>query len=98
MTDCCAENDACWRSRTGPLGDGDEKDRSLCYLPVVERGETVPKCLAMIRDEVVAGGHARHPLSSDGFAEDSDSSRLVFFFARRAVVWSVTPVSVARIR
>jgi hypothetical protein len=78
MTDCRAENGACWRSGAVPLGDGDEKDRSLRYLPVVERGETVPKCLAMNRPKVVAGGHARHPLSSGGFAGDSDSSRLVF--------------------
>jgi len=27
--DCCAGH-ACWRSRTVPLGDGDEKDKSIC--------------------------------------------------------------------
>jgi hypothetical protein len=45
--DCCREK-ACWRSRTVPLGDGNTNDRSLCRLPVLQDGESVPKCLAMI--------------------------------------------------
>lgn len=30
---CCA-NGGCWKSRVVPLGDGDEKDKSLCEYPV----------------------------------------------------------------
>ena len=42
---CCAP-DACWRSRTVPLGDGDEKDepRSLCADVV----NGLPRCMDMI--------------------------------------------------
>lgn len=49
---------ACWRSRTVPLGDGDDKDlpQNLCALPVIKEGcEAVPKCMDIIRpEEVVA--------------------------------------------
>ena len=31
----CCDNGGCWKSRTVPLGDGDEKDKSLC-LDVVD--------------------------------------------------------------
>lgn len=31
--DCCREK-SCWKSRVVPLGDGDEKDKSLCLQPV----------------------------------------------------------------
>ena len=48
----CCDNGGCWRSRTLPLGDGDEKDRpeALC-LDVVG---TLPRCMDMITaDEVI---------------------------------------------
>ncbi len=48
----CCDNGGCWRSRTVPLGDGDEKDRpeALC-LDVVG---TLPRCMDMITaDEVI---------------------------------------------
>ena len=46
--ECCA-NGGCWRSRIRPLGDGDEKDGSLCERPVQVRREVwIPKCLEMI--------------------------------------------------
>ena len=56
--DCC-ENGGCWRSRAFEVGDGDEKDKSLCTKPVdlntkikTPQGSEVdlkiPKCLDMI--------------------------------------------------
>ena len=55
--DCC-ENGGCWKSRAFPLGDGDEKDLSLCQYPVdlnkkikykhEELDIKIPKCLDMI--------------------------------------------------
>ena len=56
--DCC-DIGGCWRSRAFELGDGDEKDKSLCLQPV-DMGEKIttpqgnlvdlkiPKCLDMI--------------------------------------------------
>lgn len=42
----------CWKARTVALGDGDEKDRSLCHLPVLPAAH--PKCMDLIGvDEVV---------------------------------------------
>jgi ADP-heptose:LPS heptosyltransferase len=50
----CCDNGGCWKSRTVPLGDGDEKDLSLCELPVRLRPDrTIPKCLDMIGDHDV---------------------------------------------
>lgn len=42
----CCDNGGCWKSRTLPLGDGDERDRSehLC-VDVVGK---LPRCMAMI--------------------------------------------------
>ncbi len=66
----CCENGGCWRSRTVPLGDGDEKDRiENCCVDVV--GD-LPRCMDMITaDEVIrrvelyfAGG-AVHYLSTE---------------------------------
>jgi ADP-heptose:LPS heptosyltransferase len=47
---CCQEG-GCWKSRTKPLGDGDEKDRpeSLCSDVV----ENLPRCMDMITPEEV---------------------------------------------
>ena len=48
----CCDNGGCWRSRTLPLGDGDEKDNpdQLC-VDVVGR---LPRCMHMITaDEVI---------------------------------------------
>jgi len=48
---CCA-NGGCWRSRTHPIGDGDEKDRpdQLCVWPV----GPLPRCMDLIgADEVI---------------------------------------------
>lgn len=49
------EKGCCWKARTVKLGDGDDKDRNLCSLPVIQGVEAVPKCLDMIRPEEVAG-------------------------------------------
>jgi len=47
----CCSNGACWKSRTVPLGDGDEQDdpRNLC----VDVVDTLPHCMAMIKPEDV---------------------------------------------
>lgn len=48
----CCDDGGCWKSRTVPLGDGDEKDRpqALCVDPVGE----LPRCMDMITaDEVI---------------------------------------------
>lgn len=48
----CCDNGGCWKSRTVPLGDGDEKDNpdQLCCQVV----ENLPKCMHMITaDEVI---------------------------------------------
>lgn len=47
---CCA-NGGCWKSRTIPLGDGDEKDKpeNLCVNVV----NTLPRCMDMISVEQV---------------------------------------------
>jgi len=56
----CCEQGGCWRSRAFELGDGDEKDKSLCLEPVdlnkkilppntkKEVDLKIPKCLHMI--------------------------------------------------
>ncbi len=41
----CCDNGGCWKSRAVPLGDGDEKDKSLC-VDVVGK---LPRCLDMIK-------------------------------------------------
>ncbi len=53
MLPCC-DNGGCWKSRVVPLGDGDEKDRSLCLYPTATpSGQAIPKCMDMITvDEV----------------------------------------------
>jgi ADP-heptose:LPS heptosyltransferase len=49
MLPCC-DHGGCWKSRITPLGDGDEKDRSLCVRPVTTpTGVTLPQCLDMIQ-------------------------------------------------
>jgi len=45
----CCDNGGCWKSRTEPLGDGDEKDTDLCLRPVATpTGRKIPRCLDMI--------------------------------------------------
>ncbi|RYF45454.1 MAG: ADP-heptose--LPS heptosyltransferase, partial [Cytophagaceae bacterium] len=49
MLPCC-DNGGCWKSRVSPLGDGDEKDKSLCLRPIRRpNGVILPQCLEMIR-------------------------------------------------
>jgi ADP-heptose:LPS heptosyltransferase len=52
LLSCCREG-GCWRSRTVPLGDNDQKDGSLCEQPV-PGDPPIPRCLEMIRPEAVA--------------------------------------------
>lgn len=53
MLPCCAAG-GCWRARTRPLGDGDEKDapEALCLDPVGD----LPRCM----DFITAGDVIRH--------------------------------------
>ena len=53
MLKCC-DSGGCWKSRVVPLNDNDDKDKSLCVAPMMmEDGQWVPKCMAMIEvDEV----------------------------------------------
>jgi len=56
----CCDQGGCWRSRAFELGDGDEKDKSLCVKPVSLNRKVnipntkkqvdlkIPKCLDMI--------------------------------------------------
>jgi hypothetical protein len=47
----CCDNGGCWKSRTLPLGDGDDKDRpeELC----VDVVGSLPRCMDMITAEEV---------------------------------------------
>lgn len=47
----CCDNGGCWKSRTRPLGDGDDKDRpeELCVDPVGD----MPRCMDLITAEEV---------------------------------------------
>lgn len=47
--DCCRQS-GCWKSRVVPLGDGDEKDKSLCENPRGGQG----LCMENISSETVA--------------------------------------------
>jgi ADP-heptose:LPS heptosyltransferase len=45
----CCDDGGCWKSRVAPLGDGDDKDRSLCLRPVtLPSGGVLPQCLDLI--------------------------------------------------
>ena len=45
----CCDAGGCWKSRIQPLGDDDEKDRSLCVRPVATRtGLILPRCLDLV--------------------------------------------------
>lgn len=54
MLKCC-DFGGCWKSRVVPLNDNDSKDESLCEAPMMmEDGQWVPKCMAMIEVDDVA--------------------------------------------
>lgn len=53
MLDCC-DFGGCWKSRIIALGDGDEKDKSLCSKPVkLKNNQTISKCMDMISENDV---------------------------------------------
>lgn len=53
MLPCC-DYGGCWKSRVVPLGDGDEKDESLCLRPVSQpHGVTLPQCMNIISTQDV---------------------------------------------
>jgi ADP-heptose:LPS heptosyltransferase len=59
---CCDEairGEGCWKSRVVPLGDGDEKDKSLCADPAFGE-ETIPRCMAIIKPEAVVEAILRY--------------------------------------
>lgn len=69
----CCDNGGCWKSRTIPLGDGDEKDKHLCIDVVPEtapgmRSLPLPRCMDLITSDEVTrriemyfnGGTARY--------------------------------------
>jgi ADP-heptose:LPS heptosyltransferase len=69
----CCDNGGCWKSRTIPLGDGDEKDKHLCIDVVPEtapgmRSLPLPRCMDLITSNEVTrriemyfnGGTARY--------------------------------------
>lgn len=76
----CCSNGGCWKSRTLPLGDGDEKDapEQLC----VDVVGSLPRCMDMITaDEVIRriemyfeGGilASRHPAASPSVEEEEE--------------------------
>jgi hypothetical protein len=41
----CCYSGGCWKSRTVPLNDGDEKDSSLCIDTILYRNRTVQRCM-----------------------------------------------------
>lgn len=52
-----------------PLGDGDEKDNSLCLYPVkAASGAVIPKCLEMISAEEVIHAVEMYLKSDDVFS------------------------------
>ena len=52
----CCDDGGCWKSRVVALGDGDEKDGSLCQFPVqVSENRFLPKCMDMISAAGVSG-------------------------------------------
>ncbi len=52
MLPCC-DYGGCWKSRVIPIGDNDDKDKSLCAYPVKIGKQTIAKCMDMISfDEV----------------------------------------------
>jgi len=54
MLPCCDQG-GCWKSRVIPLGDGDDKDKSLCLSPVMlEDGQWIAQCMFMIEVDDVA--------------------------------------------
>ncbi len=62
----CCDNGGCWKSRVAPLGDGDEKDTSLCSRPLTTHtGRVLPQCLDMITAEDVIRSIERY-LAYDG--------------------------------
>jgi len=57
----CCDDGGCWRSRITPLGDGDEKDLSLCWRPVLaSSGRILPQCLDMISAQDVISAIERY--------------------------------------
>jgi ADP-heptose:LPS heptosyltransferase len=57
MMTCTEEakrGEGCWRSRTVPAADADEKNKSICAEPVTGADETIPRCMAIIAPERVA--------------------------------------------
>jgi len=80
MLPCCAEG-GCWRSRSVPLGDGDEKDQPhhLC----VDVVENLPRCMHLITPERVGQAvglyFEKSPLRYLGPGEAGDIRRFLSY-------------------
>jgi len=74
MLPCCARG-GCWRSRTHPLGDGDEKDapESLCVDPVGD----LPRCMDFITADDVIRQIERHCLGGTSRVLDAAQAEAV---------------------
>jgi cephalosporin hydroxylase/ADP-heptose:LPS heptosyltransferase len=72
----CCDDGGCWKSRVEPLGDGDEKDRSLCVRPVtLATGRKLPRCLDMITAADVIRAVEKY-LEFDGGADGDGEGHL----------------------
>lgn len=49
----CCQHGACWKSRVVPLPDNDEKNNSLCEIPILGYMKPVGKCMAIIKPEEI---------------------------------------------
>lgn len=50
----CCDQGGCWKSRCQPVGDGDQKDQSLCLQPVMLAPTLrIPRCMDLIKPEDV---------------------------------------------
>ncbi|HEV7636537.1 MAG TPA: glycosyltransferase family 9 protein [Bradyrhizobium sp.] len=78
----CCDNGGCWKSRTVPLGDGDEKDepQNLC-VDVVQR---LPRCMDMITpEEVIRRIHFYFAGGALSYLRPAQRELVVSFFERQ---------------
>jgi ADP-heptose:LPS heptosyltransferase len=84
MLPCCAEG-GCWRARSVPLGDGDEKDepKYLC----VDVIENLPRCMHLITPQhVIRSINSCTKKSSSCLLSPAQSIRMSPFLSRRTEV------------
>ena len=78
---CCAEG-GCWRSRSVPLGDGDEKDepKHLC----VDVVNNLPRCMHLITPDTVVESIERYLRGppAEGYKDESSGAGRSFLFGK----------------